>query len=645
MAEAIVAGHLVVRERTVNLTAGGVEAAQPVARAPLHRPAPVGEKESCDGGQPAAGPDGAGATHPGGDHDRRAGPCGVGHAGTELSDEHVPLQLDAVPDRPKPLLELGPPFLGTGEIGPGFTLPGGAVWRPAFLLFGALRSGLSTFGDGTARSSEWANRIDLFGNLALTGTERLVLGLRPADQTDAAGRRRFSGYAADGGDARGFSPQFNLDWDTVTHLFFEGDFGELFPNLDPDDRRGLDFGLSVGRQPITFQDGLLVNDFIDAVGVTRNSLRPGGTANLRFTGLYGWNQINRHAPPVRGDIASVPDRRFGNREADRTRLVGGFTEIDWRSTTAAFDAIYVRGGALDDAPAGVRARDGLYAGVSFAGRPGSGAFNAALRLLTSVPVGQRRSRHALPASAMSRDGGRWCSRSCRGRLTTPTTTSTPTPFVPTATTARRRSTRPSRDRWRAPASCSPARAWGVRAGRCRPSRRTSSERRSVIRSSPPTSAASCCWKVRRATRRRRARARSRSASPMRSRGAPASRWRSGGGTSSCSMPSRPGPPPERRGRTGGRHRAAGFRRARRDAGAVLADGRGGTARSSDAGEAPAGRGPDPARRRPALGAVVSGAARGRAGAGIGAVRRPPERRVPRLAGARGREDGAARALS
>ena len=147
-------------------------------------------------------------------------------------------------------------------------------------------------------------------------------------------------------------------------------------------------GLSVGRQPITFQDGLLVNDFIDAVGVTRNSLHPGGTANLRFTGLYGWNQINRQAPPVRGDIASVPDRRFGNREADRTRLVGGFTEIDWRSTTAAFDAIYVRGGALDEAPAGVRPRDGLYAGVSFAGRPGSGAFNAALRLLTSFPVGQ-----------------------------------------------------------------------------------------------------------------------------------------------------------------------------------------------------------------------------------------------------------------
>ena len=79
----------------------------------------------------------------------------------------------------------------------------------------------------------------------------------------------------------------------MTHLFFEGELGELFPNLDQDDRRRLDLGLSVGRQPISFQDGLLINDFIDAVGVTRNNLSPGGAVNLRFTGLYGWNQVNR----------------------------------------------------------------------------------------------------------------------------------------------------------------------------------------------------------------------------------------------------------------------------------------------------------------------------------------------------------------
>ena len=364
VAEAVVAGHVLVRERAVNLSAGGVEEEPPFA--PLAAVASATVAEGCCGDADAR-------------HD-------AVHAGSRLSDEHVPLQLDTVPDRPRPLLELGPPLFGTGRIGRGFRVPGGAVWRPSFVLFGGLRSGVSTIDDGTARAGEWANRIDLFGNLALTGSERFVFGLRPADQTDPAGLRRFSGYTAAGTGAAGFSQQWNLDWDTVTHLFFEGDFGELFPDLDPDDRRGLDLGVSVGRQPIKFQEGLLVDDFIDAVGVTRNSLRPGGTVNLRFTGLYGWNQINRHTPILRGAVGS-PGRAFGNLEGDRTRLVGAFTEVDWRSTTAAFDAIYVRGGEFESGLGRVRAGDGVYAGVSFVGRPGSGAFNAAARLLVSTPVG------------------------------------------------------------------------------------------------------------------------------------------------------------------------------------------------------------------------------------------------------------------
>ena len=69
------------------------------------------------------------------------------------------------------------------------------------------------------------------------------------------------------------------------------------------------------------------------------------------------------------------------------RLVGAFTEVDWRSTTAAFDAVYVRGGEIESALGPMRVLDGLHAGVSFAGRPGSGAFNAAVRLLMSTAAG------------------------------------------------------------------------------------------------------------------------------------------------------------------------------------------------------------------------------------------------------------------
>ena len=200
-----------------------------------------------------------------------------------------------------------------------------------------------------------------------------MFGLRPADRTDENGLRRFTGYStAVSGAGGGFGRQFNFGWDTVTHLFFEGDFGELFPNLDRDDRRGLDLGLSVGRQPINFQDGLLINDFIDAVGVTRNSLRRGGPVNLRFTALYGWNQINRHAPLTRPDAGGHPDFLVGNLDGNGARLVGGFTEIDWRSMTAAFDAVYVRGGELDGTVGRLRAGDGVFAGVSFRRSSGGG---------------------------------------------------------------------------------------------------------------------------------------------------------------------------------------------------------------------------------------------------------------------------------
>ena len=354
VADAVVRGHVVVRNRDVNLTNGGEE----VAAAPAARRAEAAIS-GHDGGAP-------------GDD---------AHGDSRITDHYIPLQLDGFPRRPKPLLELGPPFLGTGRIGRGISIPGGAVWTPSFLLFGTLRSGFGTVDDGTTKRSQWANRLDLFGNLALTGTERVVVGLRPTHQgpepDQPFGALRFTGYTSASSGPGEFSNQLNFDWNTLTHLFFEGDLGEMFPNLDLDDRRGLDLGLSIGRQPINFQEGLLVNDFIDAVGVTRNNLRPGGAVNLRFTGLYGWNGITRHSrvrgpSPVEGYVPL-------NALDTGAHLVGGFTEIDWRSTTTAFDVMYVRGGALG--------ADGLYTGVSLVGRPGSGVFNTSLRVVSSMPLG------------------------------------------------------------------------------------------------------------------------------------------------------------------------------------------------------------------------------------------------------------------
>lgn len=245
---------------------------------------------------------------------------------SRLLAEPLPLQLDGFPKRPKPLLELGEPFLGTGTLDSGFRLPTGAVWQPSFLVFGSLRAAVQSFDRGADRVSEAVARLDLFGNLQLSGTERLVVGLRNLDQDG-----RFTGLVLGSdrpGVDDGFEDQLNA---RVSSLFFEGDFGEIFPNASRRDFAATDWGFSVGRQPLLFQDGLLINDTIDAVGITRNTLLPSGTANMRLTFLYGWNDLDR------------TDRARGraNLEDRSAQLFGLLTSTDFRPTTLDVDVVWV----------------------------------------------------------------------------------------------------------------------------------------------------------------------------------------------------------------------------------------------------------------------------------------------------------------
>ena len=271
-----------------------------------------------------------------------------------LSDEPVPLQVDTIPARPRPILEIGDTFLGSGNISSGINLPTGAVWQPSFQAWGTFRTAVQSFDDGNSeRISEWANRFDLFGQLNLTPTERVFIGLRPLDDEG-----RFTGYTFSPSQLEGGQSEFNGN---VESLFFEGDFGEIFPNLDNGDQKGLDIGFSIGRQPIFFQEGLLLNDSIDAVGITRNNIRWfSRVANTRATFLYGWDNIHR----------------ADNIEDASARLFGFFTETDIPKSTINFDLIYVD---ADD-----NTGRGLYAGLSAVQRIGH--FNTAFRVAFSEPL-------------------------------------------------------------------------------------------------------------------------------------------------------------------------------------------------------------------------------------------------------------------
>lgn len=296
-----------------------------------------------------------------------------GHGETEtegesrFSDQCQPLE--DLPDRPKALIELGTAFLGTGPIGDGFTLPTGAVWQPSFLAFGTLRTAvqggtLAGFDDPLV---EAVARFDLFGNLYLTQTERIVVGIRPLQQDG-----RFTGLTISspaGPDDEEFRDELNAD---ITTLFFEGDLAEVFPNLDKDDSGG-DLYLSVGRQALGFQDGMLVNeDVLDMVGLTKANLKFGSAINTRIAAIFAWGEANR---------AGVGPTGL-NPKADGTRMFGLFSEIDLRSTTLNIDAAFVQGGDLDD---GTPSGDGLYAGVSDIRRIGH--YNNTFRVLASFPMG------------------------------------------------------------------------------------------------------------------------------------------------------------------------------------------------------------------------------------------------------------------
>jgi hypothetical protein len=259
-----------------------------------------------------------------------------------LSDEPIPLKTpDEVPGRNPPLIEIGPDFLGTGDIPNGIELPTGAVWTPSLWVFGDFRTALNYVeaGDGGSNVQEWVNRLDIFANLRLTGTERFLIGFRPFDEDN-----EFSGYVWEPASRDGFTNGLNFE---PTVFFFEGEFGEIFPELDPDDTGIYDVGFSIGRQSITFQDGMMFNDRIDAVALTRDTVISPGIVDTRITALYGWGEVNRN----------------DNREDSNAMVFGLFTESDTRWSTIELDGAYVLSSSEEDG-------DGLYLGAGATQRIG-----------------------------------------------------------------------------------------------------------------------------------------------------------------------------------------------------------------------------------------------------------------------------------
>lgn len=265
-----------------------------------------------------------------------------GERTSRISDESVSVvDTSNFPKRPR-RLELGPPFIGSGPLPEGWEIPGGFVVNPAFLVYGVYRTALQTYKNpatlGNDSFSEWANSLSVFGNLQLSYVNRILIGMQPLqDRRGGVGQGPpvFSSYnfepeSSPTGD-EGWQNEFNSK---ITTLFFEGDLGELIPKADFNDFESLDLGIAVGRQPLFIQEGLLIFDTIDSVGIIRNNILPPGGSNLQMTFLYGWNEINR----------------ADNRDPGNLDMYALLLAADYPNQTLALNLVYVDASQGPDIP-------------------------------------------------------------------------------------------------------------------------------------------------------------------------------------------------------------------------------------------------------------------------------------------------------
>ncbi len=222
-----------------------------------------------------------------------------------------------VPDRPQPLVEWWQGFLKEGPYCCEVELPSGAIISPNLLVFGTLRTGPQAIDDGTNPSSvQWVNNFDIFGNLTLTGTERILVGLSPLTARNGSKTKHI------------FQPTDEFDDELNTHvttLFFEGELSEMFPKLDWEGRKPLDWEIAFGRQPVLIHDGLLIQDTMDSVSITRSTVPLPGMQFARLGGIFAWNEISRS----------------NNIEDDEARLYGLLFAADVDHHTFDFDMVYV----------------------------------------------------------------------------------------------------------------------------------------------------------------------------------------------------------------------------------------------------------------------------------------------------------------
>lgn len=241
-------------------------------------------------------------------------------------DDVLPPQVEIFPERPRMIFEIGDKFFSNGELPYGVNPWSGTYWQPGLWGFGNYRTShqyISLQGNDNPNLNNLVNRFDFFINLKLSGTERFFAAFRPLDKGGMTGidltldNLEFTHNFEEKGEVELFK-----QWFFPATWFFEGDIAELFQFLDYEDRLPRDIGFTIGRQPVFFQEGIVINDVLEVVGVAFNGLHFPNSSNLKISLMAGRNHLDR--------------------DGMDENIFGAFSEIDFHDNMVNIDFAYVQ---------------------------------------------------------------------------------------------------------------------------------------------------------------------------------------------------------------------------------------------------------------------------------------------------------------
>ena len=192
--------------------------------------------------------------------------------------------------RVAPPIEIGRELYGPGEIGEGIPVFGekNRIF-PQLILFGDSRTAVAYNKNDAKETGQVATRLNLFLNMQLTGTDRILAFWRPLQDGGNFTRWEFAGPDR--------NPKVQLQAERGPNtLFYEGDLGATIAGLT-DEYQSYDLPISFGLMPLLFQNGVWMEDAIigGAFTIPAQNSPALGITNYDITFFGGASQITTDA--------------------------------------------------------------------------------------------------------------------------------------------------------------------------------------------------------------------------------------------------------------------------------------------------------------------------------------------------------------